>query len=235
MKVKRFDLYEELWTKSRTAYCNEHDLEFENLKEIIKEHDIPLPPSNYLYHYRKGNILPKHPIQGDNYEIFLVHRKSEKDKLFEKWCYFDDEKKEELFAIYSNIKLPERVGRYHKLIVGHREYVKEQKRLDREAERHPFGRRNFNNKQQNVLNTHRISDKTLSDFYVLTDTLFKALESAGCTVSVYDKRIVIKLKSAKEVDTLNSKNGTPSKVFATDFTYLLHFRDKNNQIKNEGG
>jgi len=108
VKVKCFDLCEELWTKSRTAYITEHEAEFESLKQAIKEHDIPMPTSKYMYQYNKRNVLPKDKITGENYDIEIQDRQSEKAKLFEKWSYFDEEKKENIYKIYMDLKIPEK-------------------------------------------------------------------------------------------------------------------------------
>ncbi|WP_238999261.1 hypothetical protein [Macrococcoides bohemicum] len=54
MEMNRFDIYKELWTKSRTAFAKEHNIEFTNLKKVIEVHNIPLPDSKYLYDYRRG-------------------------------------------------------------------------------------------------------------------------------------------------------------------------------------
>lgn len=47
MEMNRFDIYKELWTKSRTAFAEEHNIEFTHLKKVIEVHNIPLPDSKY--------------------------------------------------------------------------------------------------------------------------------------------------------------------------------------------
>ncbi|WBF52840.1 hypothetical protein [Macrococcoides canis] len=49
MEMKRFDIYKELWTKSRTAFAEEHNIEFIDLKRVIEVHKIPLLVSKYLH------------------------------------------------------------------------------------------------------------------------------------------------------------------------------------------
>lgn len=65
MEMNRFDIYKELWTKSRTAFAKEHNIEFTNLKKVIEVHNIPLPDSKYLYDYRRGAIIKLYPKDVD--------------------------------------------------------------------------------------------------------------------------------------------------------------------------
>lgn len=230
MKVKRFDLYEELWTKSRTAYSNEHNIEFDSLKQTIVNHKIPMPSNQYMYQYKKGNILPKDEIIGENYVIELQKKRSEKEKLLDKWSYFDVEKKEELYQVYSNLEIPEKVRNFHKIIVNHRDYTKKERKLERESRHNPYKYNNYD--KPTVLDTRRISNETLSGFYLLCDTLFKAVEKVGCSVELGKDKILIQSKSSKEIENAFNESKESTTLFVNDFTITLVFKDKNKRTKN---
>ncbi|WP_180542080.1 hypothetical protein [Staphylococcus haemolyticus] len=72
MEMNRFDIYRELWTKSRTAFAEEHNIEFNDLKKIIENHKIPLPDSKYLLvkyllHEMKVNDVDFHDPSSDRW------------------------------------------------------------------------------------------------------------------------------------------------------------------------
>ncbi|TDL38300.1 hypothetical protein EVU91_05180 [Macrococcoides bohemicum] len=89
MEMNHFDIYKELWTKSRTAFSEEHNIEFTHLKKVIEVHNIPIPDSKYLYDYRRGAIGTLTPIEGEDYIIKIDEKLSEKTKITHKWSYRD--------------------------------------------------------------------------------------------------------------------------------------------------
>ncbi|TDL94306.1 hypothetical protein ERX27_09355 [Macrococcus brunensis] len=135
-----------------------------------------------------------------------------------------------------NLKIPEKVGRYHKLIVKHRDYEREEKRLKKEADRNPHRYSVYMNRDKPVvLNTWHISDTTLPKYYLICDTLFKALEEAGCSIAVDKERILVNIKTDQEVTDIFDKSNIGHTVYADQFTIALHFRDKNIRTKNAEG
>ncbi|MEB7783501.1 hypothetical protein [Mammaliicoccus sciuri] len=227
MEMNRFDIYRELWTKSRTAFAEEHNIEFNDLKKIIEIHKIPLPNSKYLYDYRRGIIGELEPIEGQDYSIKIAEKLSEKAKITNKWSYFDDDKKEEIYNVYTDLKIPDKVKRHHKIVTKHKNYLVSERRRQRESEMNPWSY--YRSEPQKVLNASHISKEALSDFYRLCDTLFKAIECLNFKVTVDEEYICIHIprrdKQVKKSDLMYLKLNV--------FHIKLRFKEKKKRVKRD--
>ncbi|PKE65695.1 hypothetical protein CW674_05150 [Macrococcoides caseolyticum] len=229
MEMNRFDIYKELWTKSRTAFAEEHNIEFTNLKKVIEVHNIPLPDSKYLYDYRRGVIGTLTPIEGEDYIIKIDEKLSEKTKITNKWSYFDDDKIEEIYNVYTELKIPDKVKRHHKIITKHKDYLTSERRRKREAEMNPWGHSYYRPESMKVLNASHISKEALPDFYKLCDTLFRAVESLKFKVSVDEEYINFQIhckdKQVKKNDIMFEKMNV--------FQIKLKFKEKTKRVKRD--
>ncbi|MCC4220756.1 hypothetical protein [Staphylococcus saprophyticus] len=207
MEMNRFDIYRELWTKSRTAFAEEHNIEFNDLKQIIEIHKIPLPNSKYLYDYRRGIIGRLEPIEGEDYLIKIDEKLSEKAKITNKWSYFDDDKKEGIYNVYTDLKIPDKVKSHHKIVTNHKNYLVSERKRQKESEMNPWGY--YRSEPHKVLNASHVSKEALSDFYRFCDILFKAIECLNFKVSVDEEYICIHIprrdKQVKKSDLMYLK------------------------------
>lgn len=226
MEMNRFDIYKELLTKSRTAFAKEHNIEFNDLKKVIEEHQIPIPSAKYLYNYKKGIIAPIDSIYGEDYLIKIDEKLSDKEKIKNKWLYFDDDKKEEIYIAYTNLVIPDKVKRHHKIITKHKEYLVAERKRRREAELDPWSY--YRKEAKKVLNSTNISKEALPNFYNLCDTLFKAIESLGFKINVDEEYINISIPRFEKVLDRDERFYEINK----DFRIKLKFKEKTKRVKS---
>lgn len=122
MEMNCFDIYRELWIKFCIVFVEEYNIEFNDLKKIIEIYKIFLFNFKYLYDYRRGIIGQLEFIEGEDYLIKFDEKLSEKIKIINKWLYFDDDKKEEIYNVYIELKILDKVKCYYKIIIKYKNY-----------------------------------------------------------------------------------------------------------------
>ncbi|CAJ1200921.1 hypothetical protein CPR19088_GLDEOEPO_00824 [Companilactobacillus paralimentarius] len=203
INIRRSDLYEEVWSYGVSKTAKKLNTTSIKLKSAIEANDIPIPSQSYWASIHMGKEIERQalPNSSNNVEINIKEKKSKINLTDKKSIVLDNKKspKDDIEKIFSNINLndidsvnkalmnidiPKNMPRKPEpLILQVMTELKEEKqnRTGSYYFRSYVGTSSYSH----VLRFHRREEIEIGkDSLLLTNTLLKALDSAGAKISL---------------------------------------------------
>lgn len=180
----RETLYKEVWETPVTEVAKRYKVSDVAIHKVCKALEIPTPPAGYWAKLRAGKPvsvipLPKSDKASQKTGIQTgVTRQSdaEKDAL----AFLNEEDRSVIFAVASQILLPDEEARMHSKTIAHRKAVMEWKKQHKNGDNRSWNRRNS---ESAPFLADSISDEALPRACRIIDALIKAMEPLGCSLT----------------------------------------------------
>lgn len=180
----RETLYKEVWKTPVTEVAKRYKVSDVAIHKVCKALDIPTPPLGYWAKLRTGKPVTVTPLpKGDKHHQKTGLRtgttyqpETEKQAL----AFLGEENRSVIMAVASQILLTDENARMHAKIIAHRKAAAEWKKQQKKTESRSWSRRD--SESPPVL-SEGISDESLPRVYRIIDTLIKAMEPLGCSLT----------------------------------------------------
>jgi hypothetical protein len=179
----RETLYKEVWEKPVTEVAKRYKVSDVAIHKVCKALDIPTPPAGYWAKLRAGKPvsvipLPKSdkPSRKTGIRTGSTNQAVEEE---ESLAFLNEEDRSVIFAVASQILLPDEGARMHPKIIAHRKVVAEWKK-HKNSDNRGWNRRNA---ESVPFLADSISDESLPRACRIIDALIKAMEPLGCSLT----------------------------------------------------
>ncbi|XJZ27720.1 hypothetical protein ACF5W4_02410 [Bacillota bacterium Lsc_1132] len=179
----RETLYKEVWEKPVTEVAKRYKVSDVAIHKVCKALDIPTPPAGYWAKLRAGKPvsvipLPKSdkPSRKTGIRTGSTNQAVEEE---ESLAFLNEEDRSVIFAVASQILLPDEGARMHPKIIAHRKAVAEWKK-HKNSDNRVWNRRNA---ESVPFLADSISDESLPRACRIIDALIKAMEPLGCSLT----------------------------------------------------
>jgi len=179
----RETLYKEVWEKPVTEVAKRYKVSDVSIHKVCKALDIPTPPAGYWAKLRAGkpvSVIPLPPSDKPSRKTGIqtgsaYQATREKESL----AFLNEEDRSVIFAVASQILLPDEGARMHPKIIAHRKVVAEWKK-HKNSDNRVWNRRNA---ESVPFLADSISDESLPRACRIIDALIKAMEPLGCSLT----------------------------------------------------
>jgi len=179
----RETLYKEVWEKPVTEVAKRYKVSDVAIHKVCKALDIPTPPAGYWAKLRAGkpvSVIPLPPSDKPSRKTGIqtgsaYQATREKESL----AFLNEEDRSVIFAVASQILLPDEGARMHPKIIAHRKVVAEWKK-HKNSDNRVWNRRNA---ESVPFLADSISDESLPRACRIIDALIKAMEPLGCSLT----------------------------------------------------
>lgn len=179
----RETLYKEVWEKPVTEVAKRYKVSDVAIHKVCKALDIPTPPAGYWAKLRAGkpvSVIPLPPSDKPSRKTGIqtgsaYQATGEKESL----AFLNEEDRSVIFAVASQILLPDEGARMHPKIIAHRKVVAEWKK-HKNSDNRVWNRRNA---ESVPFLADSISDESLPRACRIIDALIKAMEPLGCSLT----------------------------------------------------
>lgn len=179
----RETLYKEVWEKPVTEVAKRYKVSDVAIHKVCKALDIPTPPAGYWAKLRAGKpviVIPLPPSDKPSRKTGIqtgsaFQAAGEKESL----AFLNEEDRSVIFAVASQILLPDEGARMHSKIIAHRKVVAEWKK-HKNSDNRVWNRRNA---ESVPFLADSISDESLPRACRIIDALIKAMEPLGCSLT----------------------------------------------------
>lgn len=179
----RETLYKEVWEKPVTEVAKRYKVSDVAIHKVCKALDIPTPPAGYWAKLRAGkpvSVIPLPPSDKPSRKTGIqtgsaYQATREKESL----AFLNEEDRSVIFAVVSQILLPDEGARMHPKIIAHRKVVAEWKK-HKNSDNRVWNRRNA---ESVPFLADSISDESLPRACRIIDALIKAMEPLGCSLT----------------------------------------------------
>ena len=179
----RETLYKEVWEKPVTEVAKRYKVSDVAIHKVCKALDIPTPPAGYWAKLRAGkpvSVIPLPPSDKPSRKTGIqtgsaFQAAGEKESL----AFLNEEDRSVIFAVASQILLPDEGARMHPKIIAHRKVVAEWKK-HKNSDNRVWNRRNA---ESVPFLADSISDESLPRACRIIDALIKAMEPLGCSLT----------------------------------------------------
>ncbi len=179
----RETLYNEVWEKPVTEVAKRYKVSDVAIHKVCKALDIPTPPAGYWAKLRAGkpvSVIPlpssDKPSRKTGIQTGSTNQATEKK---ESLAFINEEDRTVIFAVASQILLPDEGARMHPKIIAHRKVVAEWKK-HKNSDNRVWNRRNA---ESVPFLADSISDESLPRACRIIDALIKAMEPLGCSLT----------------------------------------------------
>ena len=179
----RETLYKEVWEKPVTEVAKRYKVSDVAIHKVCKALDIPTPPAGYWAKLRAGKPvsvipLPKSdkPSRKTGIRTGSTNQAVEEE---ESLAFLNEEDRSVIFAVATQILLPDEGERMHPKIIAHRKVVAEWKK-HKNSDNRVWNRRNA---ESVPFLADSISDESLPRACRIIDALIKAMEPLGCSLT----------------------------------------------------
>jgi len=180
----RETLYKEVWLAPVTEVAKKYSVSDVAIRKVCQSLDIPTPPVGYWSKLRAGKPVTLIPLPvsskptkksglrtGTEYTLQI-----EKETL----AFLTEEERAVVLSVATQIRIPDENAKMHPTIVAHHKAVMEWKKKRREQEARGYNRRAM---EEPLFLADTVSDKALPRVLHIFDTLIKATEPLGCSLT----------------------------------------------------
>ncbi len=201
----RHTLYKEVWDIPVTEVAKKYSVSDVMIHKVCKSLDIPIPPAGYWAKLRAGKQVAKPPLSESNHFTKRTGVRTapehEPQTDREKLAFLEEEERTVVLAIAEQIVIPDENTKMHPTIIAHRKAVAEWRKKRNEQEARGWNRRAMDTP---LILADTVSEEKLTRVLRMLDSLIKAMEPLGCSLTnelkfvVHGEAVSLSVTEAKD-------------------------------------